>query len=80
MGQALELDCPGSQFDGRRGLSYLRNPKKPLVPSSVRPSGGGGLFCCNGGIIFPARPSPHLESARKTLRQGKGVSPQATFM
>ena len=63
-----------------RSLSYLRNPKKPLVPSSMRPSGGGGSFCCNGGVIFPARLSPHLESARKTLRQGKGVSPQATFM
>lgn len=55
----------------RNGKRELRKPKKPLVPSSVGPLGGGGLFCCSGGITCPARLSSHLESARKTLRQRK---------
>ena len=42
------------------------------VSSSAGPSAGGGLFCCVGGIVFPTRLSSHLESARETLRQGKG--------
>lgn len=50
-------------------LSYLKNPKKPLVPGSVGPAGGGALLCCSGGVLSPARLSSHLEPARKTLRQ-----------
>ena len=53
-----------------RSLSYLKNAKKPLVPRSARP-GGDGLLCCPDGIISPAWLSSHLESARKTCRQGK---------
>lgn len=69
--QALELGCLDLSLMQERNLFYLRNPKKPLVCRSPGPSGGGGLFCCNGGTVFPAGLSPHLESARKTLRQEK---------
>lgn len=64
-------ELPGSVW-GQKRVSYLRNPKKPLDPSSVGPVGGGRLFCGDGRTGCPAGLSLHLESARKTLRQGKG--------